>query len=220
VLIFLFGFLLPAGLFAQPEEVGQWIDLFDGKSSAGWMSATGKPFPKQGWKIEDGILTIQSGWSGGDIVTEAQYENFELTLEFRLTKGANSGIKYNVQPGTSLGLEYQLLDDENDPDAKMGSMGNRTLASLYDLIPAEGKEVNPIGQWNRARLIVNGKHVEHWLNGKKVVEYKRSTQIYRALVAKSKYKDIPEFGQHEKGHILLQDHGDTVSFRNMKIRIL
>ena len=195
-----------------------WSLLFDGTSTEHWRSADKPDFPEKGWQVEDGVLTIL-GIGGGDIITVAQYADFELSLEFRLTPGANSGIKYVVQTGTSLGLEYQLLDDERHPDAKEGVGGNRTLASLYDLIPAENKKVRTIGEWNHARIVVQGKHVEHWLNGEKVVEYERATQMYRALIAKSKYKDITNFGEFSKGHILLQDHGNVVSFRNIKIRV-
>ncbi len=202
------------------EEMRQgWRLLFDGVTSNGWKSAQGPNFPDRGWEIKNGELTVLAGGKGGDIVTVEQFSDFELVLEFKLTPGANSGIKYFVQPGTSLGLEYQILDDEKHPDAKQGVSGNRTLASLYDLIPAENKQPRPIGEWNQARIVVTGSHVEHWLNGIKVVSFDRSSQCFRALVQKSKYKDIEGFGQHEHGHILLQDHGDTVLFRNIKIRV-
>ena len=197
-----------------------WRPLFDGKTGNGWKSVKGETFPDKGWIIENGILTILKSGGGGDIVTVEQYGNFELSLEFKLTAGANSGIKYLVLPNTSLGLEYQILDDDRHADAERGVQGNRTLASLYDLIPAENKKANPIGGWNHARILVHGNHVEHWLNGIKVVEYERRTQIFRALIAKSKYKDIQNFGILPKGHILLQDHGDEVAFRNIKIRII
>jgi hypothetical protein len=149
-----------------------------------------------------------------------------------ITEGANSGIKYfvdtglNQAQGSAIGLEYQILDDGKHPDAKAGVGGNRTLASLYDLIPAANlsepdrkeKRFSGVGQWNRARIVVQGSHVEHWLNNIKVVEYERGTQMFRALVAKSKYNVWPNFGELPKGHILLQDHGDRVSFRSIKIR--
>lgn len=205
---------------SQEEILEGWKLLFDGKTSEGWKSARESTFPESGWEIDEGTLTVRAAKRGGDIVTEDQYSDFELSLEFRLTPGANSGIKYFVQPGTSLGLEYQILDDERHPDAREGVEGNRTIASLYDLIPAENKKVNPVGEWNHARVVVTGSRVEHWLNGVKVVKYERTTQCFRALVAKSKYKDIDNFGLHPKGHILLQDHGDTVSFRQIKIKIL
>jgi hypothetical protein len=201
------------------EEINErWKLLFDGKTSNGWKGAQLETFPDSGWEIKNGLLTVLAGNKGGDIVTIDQYGSFELSLEFKLTPGANSVIKYFVQPRTSLGLEYQILDDERHPDARQGVGGNRTLASLYDLIPAKNKKPNPIGEWNQARIVLKGNHIEHWLNGIKVVEYDRGSQCFRALIQKSKYKDIENFGLHSKGHILLQDHSDRVSFRNIKIR--
>ncbi len=151
---------------------------------------------------------------------------FFLKLEFKLTEGANSGIKYFVtekekSDGSAIGLEYQVLDDERHPDAKEGNHeGSRTVASLYDLIKAENKMVKPMGEWNEARIFSNGTHVEHWLNGKKVLEYERGSAAYRKLVAESKYKIWENFGEAPQGHILLQDHGNRVSFRNIRIKTL
>ena len=165
-------------------------------------------------------------------MTIKKYKNFILELDFRLSEGANSGIKYFVDPdlntgaGSAIGCEYQILDDKNHPDAKMGIAGNRTLASLYDLIKADAllygqdntpKRFNGIGTWNRARIEVKDARVAHYLNGIKVVEYERGTQMWKALVAYSKYVNWPAFGEAESGHILLQDHGDEVSFKNVKI---
>ena len=149
-----------------------------------------------------------------------------MQLDFKLTKGANSGIKYfvdtdiNKGPGSSIGLEYQILDDENHPDARLGNHeGSRTLASLYDLIKVDpDKPVNPVGEWNHARIVSRDNHVEHWLNGMKVLEYERKSDSYKKLVAESKYKVWPNFGEADQGHILLQDHGDRVAFKNIKIR--
>jgi hypothetical protein len=218
------------------EKKAGWKLLFDGKSSAGWRGAYKSAFPDSGWIVKDGTLNVLSSGGresrhGGDIVTEDEYENFELTAEFKLTEGANSGIKYFVvehQPkpaGSAFGLEFQVLDDDRHPDAKMGKNGNRTVGSLYDLIPAKNKTVKPIGEWNQARIVVKGKHVEHWLNGKKVVEYERGSDEFRKLVAGSKYAADEynrrgRFGEAPKGHILLQDHGDAVSYKNIKIRVL
>ncbi len=222
---------IPNSLTDQ-EKASGWKLLWDGKTSSGWRGANADKFPEGGWEMKDGVLTVlESGGgestNGGDIVTNELYTNFELSLEFMLSQGANSGIKYNVTggqnkgQGSAIGLEYQLLDDAEHPDAANGVGGNRTIASLYDLIPAlETKKVNRPGQWNKARIIVAGSHVEHWLNGDKVVEYERGTQLYRALVQKSKYARYPNFGEHPKGHILLQDHGNRVSFRNIKIRVI
>jgi len=206
---------------SQAEKKQEWRLLFDGKTSKGWMSNNeSKTFPDSGWIIKDGTLTIIADQRGGDIVTTEQFSNFELSLEFKLTPGANSGIKYFIQPTKSIGCEYQILDDELHPDAKQGVNGNRTLASLYDLIPAENRPLKPIGEWNQARIIVNGSHVEHWLNGTKVIEYDRFSPCFRQLILFSKFKNRPNFGQFKKGHILFQDHGDTVSYRSIKIRNL
>jgi len=226
---------LPNHLSAEEQRKG-WRMLWDGKSNAGWRSARSKEFPKSGWKINDGVLTVlESGGgeaeAGGDIITTDKFSSFELKLEFKITEGANSGIKYFVDPelnkgeGSSIGLEFQILDDKRHPDAKKGVKGNRTVGSLYDLIPASdlsvpgtGKDFRGVNEWNQVRLLVKGNHIEHWLNGFKVVEYERNTPIYRALVAYSKYKDWPSFGELPEGHILLQDHGNRVSFRSIKIR--
>jgi len=212
--------------------------LFDGKTNKGWKSAKLSEFPKTGWLIKDGLLTIQAtngeeSAGPGDIITEQKYSNFEFELEFKITEGANSGIKYfvdpelNKGPGSAIGLEFQILDDNNHPDAKKGVLGNRTVGSAYDLIAAKNlihpgqakrKLFNGVGQWNKARILVNDGKVEHWLNNIKVVEFDRHSQIFQALVNYSKYKDWPSFGQLPEGNILLQDHGNTVHFRSIKIR--
>jgi len=217
----------------RTEKANGWKLLFDGRTSKGWRSARARTFPQKGWTIEDGALSVHASGGaesahGGDIVTEKMYRSFILDLEFRMTPGANSGIKYfvdcdlNKGKGSSIGLEYQVLDDAKHPDAKAGVSGNRTLASLYDLIPAlSAKKPEPMGQWNHARLVVQGNHIEHWLNGEKVLEFEKDTQIYWSLVAYSKYKGYGRnFAKGPKGNILLQDHGDQVSFRNIKIKEL
>ena len=156
----------------------------------------------------------------------SQYGSFELIVEYNITNGANSGIKYfvdttlNKGEGSSIGCEFQILDDGTHPDAKAGVNGNRTNAGLYDLIPPQNIRFNGVGEWNRARIVVRGRHVEHWLNGFKTVEYERGTQMWRALVDHSKYDVWPSFGEAPRGHILLQDHGNRVSFRSIKIREL
>jgi peroxiredoxin len=220
-----------ANTLTAAETKAGWTLLWDGKTKNGWRGAYKERFPESGWLIKDGELIVEESGgaesrNGGDIITAAQYGDFELSLEFKLTAGANSGIKYFVTErtpkpaGSAIGLEYQVLDDAGHPDAKAGVGGNRTVGSLYDLIPAENKRVNPIGQWNQVRLVCKGNRVEHWLNGRKVVDYERGTQIFRALVQKSKYAQYDGFGLNEQGHILLQDHGNTVHYRNIKIRDL
>ena len=213
------------------EEKNGWELLWDGNTTEGWRGARLDNFPESGWNIENGELTVLASGggestAGGDIVTLDTYGEFELKVDFRLTEGANSGIKYYVDtdlnkgPGSSIGLEYQILDDARHPDAKLGNHeGSRTLASLYDLIQADvNKPANNIGEWNSAYILSRDNHVEHWLNGVKVLEYERKSDTYRKLVSESKYVKWPNFGEAERGHILLQDHGDLVSFKNIKIR--
>ncbi|MFY0626777.1 MAG: DUF1080 domain-containing protein [Reichenbachiella sp.] len=224
----------------EREQNEGWKLLWDGKTTEGWRGAKIKTFPENGWYMKDGTLNVEANGgaeseNGGDIVTTKKYKNFELEIDFKLTKGSNSGIKYfvdtelNKGKGSSIGCEFQLLDDKFHPDAKKGTNGNRTLGSLYDLIKADAllfspnhgssKRVNKYG-WNRARIVVQGQNVQHYLNGVKIVEYDRGTQQWKALVAYSKYKGWPYFGEAEEGHILLQDHGDKVSFKNIKIKEL
>ena len=213
-----------------------WTLLWDGKTSKGWRGAKHDQFPIEGWEIKDGELTNtgilnKEEEGSGDIITDKQYGEFELELEFNISVGANSGIKYfvdtelNKGEGWEIGCEFQLLDDDKHPDAKQGINGNRTIGSLYDLIAAENisvpgrdKQFKGIGVWNKARIISKGNLVSHWLNDEKVVEYDRNSQMFEDLVAQSKYKNWKNFGQRPKGHILLQDHGDTVHFRSIKIR--
>jgi hypothetical protein len=182
--------------------------------------------------MKEGVLTIlgtgKVGTSGGDIITAEKFSNFDLSFDFKITSGANSGIKYFIdaevnagREGSQLGLEYQIIDDESHPDAKLGKNGDRTMGSLYDIVPPVAtKRSKPIGEWNTGRIVVRGAHVEHWLNGEKVVEFTRFTPDFRRAVKESKYKKWPTFGELNSGHILLQEHGGTVSFRNLKILAL
>lgn len=213
------------------ENKDGWELLWDGKTTNGWRGAKLDVFPESGWKIENGELSVLSSGggeaaAGGDIVTVNTFGDFEFKVDFKITDGANSGVKYYVNTdlnkgeGSSIGLEYQILDDARHPDAKLGNHeGSRTLASLYDLIQADpNKLVHPIGDWNYAHIISKNNKVEHWLNGIKVLEYERKSEPYRKLVAESKYNEWSNFGEAESGHILLQDHGNLVSFKNIKIK--
>jgi hypothetical protein len=218
---------------SDQEKKNHWALLWDGQTTKGWRGAYKTQFPAKGWSIKDNSLVVQKSQggeseNGGDIVTEGEYSAFDLQFEFKLTEGANSGVKYFVteseaNKGSAIGLEYQVLDDEKHPDAKMGMDGNSTLASLYDLIASQKikRGQHAIGEWNVGRIVVYpDNRVEHWLNGYKVVEYQRGSAAYSALVAKSKYAKWENFGMASKGHILLQDHGDEVAFRSIKIRPL
>lgn len=224
--------LLPNHLSEAEKKNGVSL-LWDGNTTAGWRGAYKNAFPAKGWEVKDGVLSVlPSGGgestNGGDIVTEKEYSAFIFQFDFKLSEGANSGVKYFVtesenNAGSAIGLEYQILDDQRHPDAKLGVVGNRTLASLYDLIPSlrEPRARRPIGEWNRGMIIVYpDNRVEHWLNGWKVLEYQRGAPYYHALVARSKYAQWKDFGLAPKGRILLQDHGDKVSFRSLKIQEL
>lgn len=230
---------LLANQLSEWERANGWQLLWDGKTTNGWRSAKGDNFPAQGWRIEDGLLIVEASdggeaTNGGDIITTSEYADFELELQFRITPGANSGIKYYVDPdllkgeGSAIGLEFQILDDDLHPDANMGVAGKRKIGSLYDLIRADNlsepdraaKRVNKPGEWNHARIVSRGGKVEHWLNHVKVVEFDRFSQAFGALVEYSKYKDWANFGRWPTGPILLQDHGNEVAFRSIKLREL
>jgi hypothetical protein len=230
----------PANTLTEQEKTKGWRLLWDGKTTEGWQSAIAPGFPEEGWEIRDGELMVTNNngaesQHGGDIITKERFSSFELKVDFKTTPGCNSGIKYLVQPnlsavtgaggkaaiGSAIGPEFQVLDDARHPDAKLGHNGDRTIGSLYDLIPAShNKKPNAIGEWNHAYILVKGNHVEHWLNGTKIVEYERGSPEFRKLVAESKFHAIPGFGEWPDGNILLQEHGSMVSFRNVKIHVL
>lgn len=218
-------------VLTEQEQRDGWKLLFNGENSEGWRGAKLDGFPAKGWVIEDGILKVMpadgaESNNGGDIVTTKTYKDFILKVDFKITEGANSGIKYFVDPtlnkgqGSAIGCEFQILDDLRHPDAKLGVKGNRTLGSLYDLIPAPSDKPFNIDSFNTATIVVKGDKVEHWLNGVKLLEYTRNNQEWDALVAYSKYKDWPDFGNLGEGYILLQDHGNEVWFKNIKIKEL
>jgi hypothetical protein len=201
------------------EKAEGWKLLFDGKTTQGWVGIGKTEFPAKGWVIADGALHLEKGGGGGDIVTREHFENFELIWEWKIGPVGNSGLKYNLpDPKKGVGFEYQMIDDENHPDGVRGGKLHQT-AALYDLLePAGDRKANAVGSWNQSRVVLRGNHVEQWLNGAKTVEFELGSDALKAAIAKSKFKSVPNFGVKTKSPILLQDHGDEVSVRNIKIR--
>ncbi|MBO7343865.1 MAG: DUF1080 domain-containing protein [Alistipes sp.] len=204
----------------KKERKAGWQLLWNGEDLTGWKSNSEKGDMNKGWKAVDGELIIMARSGAGDIITEKRYHDFELSIDFKITEGANSGIKYFIGENGSVGCEFQILDDENHPDAKMGFNGNRRLGSLYDLIPADGWALASKRDWNTARIVVRGNHVEHWLNGVKILEYEKNNDMWDTIVSHSKFAKVKNFAGGDGGHILLQDHNDEVHYRNLKIREL
>lgn len=203
------------------EKANGWKLLFDGTSTKGWRAYKKDSFPKQGWKAEDGLLKKIAGEQGGDIVTEQKFDDFDLRWEWRIAAQGNNGLKYLVteERPSAPGHEYQMLDDEGHPDGKIGA--KRQTASFYDVLPpAADKKLNKPGEWNSSRILIQGQHVEHWLNGAKVLEYELGSDAVKAAVAQSKFKNSAGFGTKIRGHILLTDHKDECWYRNVKIREL
>jgi len=212
----------------QSGEENDWHVLFEGDNTHGWRGVGSDTFPAKGWKLENGLLSGTG--EGGDIISAEQYGDLELEWEWKmLTPGGNSGVKYFVREYSTdgkkqwLGLEYQILDDENFSWMKDGRMkpGDfRTLAALYEIYPAGNKTARPVGQWNTSRIVAQGRHTEHWLNGQMVLQYERGSDDFREKVRQSKFAPYENFGEHDKGHILIQDHGSEMVFRNIRIREL
>jgi hypothetical protein len=202
------------------EKADGWKLLFDGKTTDGWRVYKKQGAPV-GWQAVDGVLTRVS--QEGDLITADEYENFELTIDWKIPEGANSGLFFHgvesdKGPIYYSAPEYQLLDDDRHPDAKNGP--THQCGSNYDLIAPTKKLCKPIGEWNTSRIVVRGPHVEQWLNGEKVVEYELWSDAWKALVAKSKFKQWPDYGMAKTGHIGVQEHGFKVEFKNIKIKVL
>jgi hypothetical protein len=205
---------------AQTKAKAGWLSLFDGKSLTGWRQAQKDTFPDSGWSVQQGELSFDPAKNHGtDIITTRSFTNFELLVDFKVSVGGNSGIKYFLIPNTSLGCEFQIIDDSTHPDARLGIDGNRKTGALYDILPASaGKPYKGAGVWNTARIVVKGQHVEHWLNGVKILQYERGSNAFKQAIAKSKFKTTTGFAEATSSPILLQAHGDKVTFRNIKIR--
>jgi len=227
-----------ANVITAAERSSGWTLLFDGTTLRGWRGLGRDTVPTAHWVVENGaIRKIPSGkiprqadgqpLAGGDLMTVDAFDDFELSFEWKVTPGANSGVKYNVSEAFSLanaanhaalGFEYQVLDDDRHEDGKLAS---HRSAALYDMVdPNAQKRLRPVGEWNRSAIVFRGKHGEHWLNGAKVVEFDLGTPRMDSLLAKSKYRTIPSFADRRRGHIVLQDHGDEVWYRSVKLRRL
>lgn len=217
----------------RSEKAEGWTLLFDGESTNGWRGVNCQDVPEC-WQVLDSSLIVNPPGTNtedcGDIMTTETYGDFELVWDWKMHEpGANSGVKYYVVEDLSsgsggIGLEYQLLDDQNHEwmqDGRMQPNDYHTLAALYELYPPSPEKImNPVEEWNRSRIVSQNKNVEHWLNGTLVLEFERGSEDFRARVAKSKFAEIESFGEAKRGHILLQHHGSTVEFRNIKIRVL
>jgi len=219
----LFSFVCASASASQltdDEAKAGWKLLFDGTTTKGWRALGKKEFPEKGWEVVDGSLHHIAKAGGGDITVDEAFENFEFTFEWKVAPGANSGVKYRVtdKPGSAYGPEYQVIDDEKHSDAKNGK---RSSGALYDLfVPAKEKVLKPVGEFNLSKIVVNGNHLEHWLNGIKLVDVEVGSDAWKSAIAASKFAKTPEFGSQAKGQICIQDHGDEVWYRNLKLRPL
>ncbi len=196
----------------------EWISLFDGKSLDGWKRYRGKGMPGKQWQTKNGVLHLTGG-GGGDIMTKQKFSDFVLELEWKISPGGNSGIMYRVKAGEIVpwrnGPEYQILDNAKHRD---GKNPKTSAAALYGMVPAKSGKLKPVGQYNKTKIVLKGKHLEHWLNGKKVVEIEIGGERWNKLYKASKFRKYENFGRMRTGHIVLQDHGDPVWYRNIRVR--
>jgi hypothetical protein len=218
----IFAVLLWLLLGSAPAAAqGKWEVLFDGQATDAWRGYKRADFPAKGWAVEGGTLKTIVGGDRADLVTRKKYRDFELELEWRVAPGGNSGVFYRVseefQEVWHTGPEVQVLDDDRHRD---GKNPKTSAGSLYALLAPAGKVLKPVGEFNRMRIIARGRHVEHWLNGKKVVEYELGSESLKGLILESKFKDLPRFAQEPEGHIALQHHGEEVWYRNIRVRPL
>jgi len=205
----------------KTSKPGKWEVLFDGKSTDKWRGFKKDSFPDKAWKVEDGALKTIPGGDVADIITKEKYANFEFEAEWKISPGGNSGIIYRISEEFAqswfTGPEYQVLDDSKHAD---GKKQETSAAAVYALIAPTNKVLKAVGQWNKARIVAKGTHIEHWLNGKKVAEYDGDSQAFKDLIAASKFKDKPQFAKESSGHIALQNHHDEVWYRNVRVRRL
>lgn len=220
-LTFLFSFAINTNANAQTSK-HQYASLFDGKTVGGWRMAQRDSAPDATWSAENGVLSFDPAKGHGtDIITNKSFKDFDFSADFKISEGGNSGIKCFLLPNTNLGCEFQIIDDNEHPDAKLGVNGNRKTGALYDLFPPDSnKPYKGAEVWNTARIVSKGNHVEHWLNGKKILEYERGSDKFRQAIAESKFKDTQGFATATSSPILLQAHGDKVWYRNIKIKEL
>ena len=230
LLLFAFNLTSPledasSSKISRQHQVG-WEILFDGRNVEKWRAKSKAGFPSEGWKVEDGLLFLDG--KGGDIITKDTYSSFEFVFDFKLTEGANSGVKYFVDTLVNgennhilvNGPEYQIIDDYNHPEVKKHGDGLISTASFYLMYSPKGSKLNPAGKWNTGKIVAQANTVEHWLNGVRVVSYQRGSKDFMDRKAKTKFKNDVRYGELERGHILLTDHHDRVYFRDIKIRRL
>lgn len=210
------------------SQKGKWIVLFDGGSTDKLRGYGMQDFPDQAWKVEDSALVTQIGVPNIDLVTKEAFKNFELEFDWKVSKAGNSGVFFHMQeslqqesgngnsPNWLDNFEMQILDDINFID----TAAIRSAGSLYDLIAPHNKQLKPVGEYNQAKLIVNGNHVEHWLNGNKVVEYDMGSEKMNGILKKSKFKNNPNYGKSPDGIIMFQHHGQEVWFKDIRVRRL
>lgn len=221
----------PPNTLTQSEKKSGWVLLFDGKTTNGWRGAYSTEFPRNGWVVKDGELrgelsTGAESGDAGDIVTMKKYKNFELVFDWKLGKGGNSGVKYFIEErlpkpekGSQAGYEYQLIDDANYIYDEKPLPQDLKTASIYDVVPARKPDAK-VEVWHSSRIVVNGNHIQHWLDGQKVLDIDRNTEVFKQGVRNSKFKEYLEFASIPEGHLLLQDHGHSVAFKNIKLKEL
>jgi len=214
-----------ANRLTDAEKQAGWTLLFDGSSMDGWRGYKRQDSSGTRWKVENGMLSVDPGdgkdtRGARDLITTDTYDQFELSFEWRVSQGGNSGVKYFVleDRDSAIGHEYQIIDDERHADAKVGP--KRQTAALYDVLAATDRPLKPAGEFNQSRIVVRGRSVEHWLNGIRVLHYELASPALMTAIEQSKFKGIERFGKPQKGHILLQDHGDRVWYRDVRIRRL